>query len=227
MHRRVAAFALIVLPGPTVLFVIGRSLALGRLGGFLSVLGNSIALVPIIIAVPLGLAAIVTQSVIVFTVIKLVGAAYIVYLGVQAIRHRQSAGAAGVTAAGKSRWRLVAEGFGVGISNPKSIVFFVAVLPQFVDYRGGQVPLQMMTLGLVFVLLALLSDSIWALAAGAARDWFARSPKRIEHPFGQRRGDDDRAGRSTRRDRRELVIGARESPVSAISISRTPTRLIR
>jgi threonine/homoserine/homoserine lactone efflux protein len=176
-----AAIALIVLPGPTVLFVIGRSLALGRLGGFLSVLGNSIALVPIIIAVAFGLGAIVTQSVIVFTVIKLVGAAYIVYLGVQAIRHRRDAGAAGVTAAGKSRWRLVAEGFGVGISNPKSIVFFVAVLPQFVDYRGGQVPLQMMTLGLVFVVLALVSDSVWALAAGAARDWFARSPKRIEH----------------------------------------------
>lgn len=176
-----AAMALIVLPGPTVLFVIGRSLALGRLGGFLSVLGNSIALVPIIVAVAFGLGAIVTQSVIVFTVIKLVGAAYIVYLGVQAIRHRRSAGAAGVTAAGKSRWRLVAEGFGVGISNPKSIVFFVAVLPQFVDYRGGQVPLQMMTLGLVFVVLALTSDSIWALAAGAARDWFARSPRRIEH----------------------------------------------
>ncbi|MGO4692614.1 LysE family translocator [Glaciibacter sp. 2TAF33] len=176
-----AAIALIVLPGPTVLFVIGRSLALGRLGGFLSVLGNSIALVPIILAVALGLGAIVTQSVVVFTVIKLVGAAYIVYLGVQAIRHRRSARATGLTSAGKSRWRLVAEGFGVGISNPKSIVFFVAVLPQFVDYRGGQVPLQMMTLGLVFVVLALLSDSIWALAAGAARDWFARSPKRIEH----------------------------------------------
>jgi threonine/homoserine/homoserine lactone efflux protein len=176
-----AAMALIVLPGPTVLFVIGRSLALGRLGGFLSVLGNSIALVPIIVAVAFGLGAIVTQSVIVFTVIKLVGAAYIVYLGVQAIRHRRSAAAAGVTAAGKSRWRLVAEGFGVGISNPKSIVFFVAVLPQFVDYRGGEVPLQMMTLGLVFVVLALASDSVWALAAGAARDWFARSPRRIEH----------------------------------------------
>jgi threonine/homoserine/homoserine lactone efflux protein len=176
-----AAIALIVLPGPTVLLVIGRSLALGRLGGFLSVLGNSIALVPIMVAVALGLGVIVTQSVVVFTVIRLVGAAYIVYLGVQAIRHRRSAGDSGVSAAGKSRWRLVAEGFGVGISNPKSIVFFVAVLPQFVDYPSGQVPLQMMTLGLVFVVLALLSDSIWALGAGAARDWFARSPKRMEH----------------------------------------------
>jgi threonine/homoserine/homoserine lactone efflux protein len=177
-----AAIALIILPGPTVLFVIGRSLALGRLGGFLSVLGNSIALVPIIVAVALGLGVIVTSSVVVFMVIKFVGAAYIVYLGVQAIRHRRrTATALTVTVSAKSRWRLLAEGFIVGISNPKSIVFFVAVLPQFVDYSVGQVPLQMVTLGVVFIVLALLSDSLWAVLAGSARDWFARSPKRIEH----------------------------------------------
>lgn len=177
-----AAIALIVLPGPTVLFVIGRSLALGRLGGFLSVLGNALALVPIIVAVALGLGAIVTQSVVVFTVIKLVGAAYIAYLGIQAIKHRRTAARdIGVSASTKSRWRLLAEGFAVGISNPKSIVFFVAVLPQFVDYSLGQVPMQMATLGLVFIVLALFSDSVWALAAGSARDWFGKDPKRMEH----------------------------------------------
>jgi threonine/homoserine/homoserine lactone efflux protein len=177
-----AAIALIILPGPTVLFVIGRSLALGRLGGFLSVLGNSIALLPIIAAVALGLGVIVTSSIVVFTVIKFVGAAYIVYLGVQAIRHRRRAASdIGVSVSAKSRPRLLAEGFAVGISNPKSIVFFVAVLPQFVDYSAGQVPLQMVILGLVFIVLALLSDSVWATLAGSARDWFARSPKRMEH----------------------------------------------
>jgi len=177
----VAAIALIVLPGPTVLFVIGRSLALGRFGGFVSVLGNALGLVPVILAVALGLGAIVTQSIVVFTIIKFVGAAYIVYLGVQAIRHRRTAGDGGVTIAGRSRWRLLAEGFVVGVSNPKSIVFFVAVLPQFVDYSVGAVPVQLATLGMVFVALALLCDSAWALAAGSARDWFAKSPKRIEH----------------------------------------------
>jgi threonine/homoserine/homoserine lactone efflux protein len=177
-----AAIALIILPGPTVLFVIGRSLALGRLGGFLSVLGNSIALVPIVAAVALGLGVIVTSSIAVFTVIKFVGAAYIVYLGVQAIRHRRRAASdIGVSVSRKSRWRLLAEGFAVGISNPKSIVFFVAVLPQFVDYSAGKVPLQMVTLGVVFIVLALLSDSVWAMLAGSARDWFARSPRRMEH----------------------------------------------
>lgn len=177
-----ASIALIVLPGPTVLFVIGRSLALGRLGGFLSVLGNALGLVPVIVAVALGLGAIVTQSVVIFTIVKFVGAAYIVYLGIQAIRHRRTAARdIGVSTAAKSRRRLLGEGFIVGISNPKSIVFFVAVLPQFVDYLAGAVPLQLAMLGMVFIVLALLGDSVWALAAGSARDWFAKSPKRMEH----------------------------------------------
>lgn len=176
-----ASVLLIALPGPTVLFVIGRSLALGRVGGFLSVLGNAIGMAPIIGAVALGLGALVTDSIVLFTVIKFVGAAYIVFLGIQAIRHRRTAATdIGVSLAVKSRWRLLSEGFFVGLSNPKTIVFFVAVLPQFVDYRAGAVPLQMATLGLVFLLLALLGDSVWALAAGTARDWFARSPRRME-----------------------------------------------
>lgn len=145
-------------------------------------LGNALGMVPVIAAVALGLGAIVTQSVVVFTVIKLVGAAYIVYLGVHAIRHRRAvARDIGVSVARKSNWRLLAEGSVVGVSNPKSMVFFVAVLPQFVDYRAGAVPLQLMTLGVLFVFLALLGDSVWAIAAGSARDWFAKSPRRMEN----------------------------------------------
>lgn len=177
-----AAIALVALPGPTVLFVIGRSLALGRIGGLLSVLGNALGLIPVILAVALGLGAIVTQSIVLFTIIKFAGAAYIVYLGIQAIRHRRTVGrSAEASVAGKSRWRLLSEGFVVGISNPKSLVFFVAVLPQFVDSSAGAVPLQLVTLGLVFVLFALLGDGTWALVAGSARDWFAKSPRRVEH----------------------------------------------
>jgi len=177
-----ASIALIALPGPTVLFVIGRSLALGRRGGILSVAGNALGLIPVIVAVALGLGAIVAQSVVIFTIIKFAGAAYIVFLGIQAIRHRRSAvGATGVAMAPKSRRRLVAEGFVVGVSNPKSIVFFIAVLPQFVDYGTGSVVAQLLTLGMVFVVLAFIGDSTWALAAGAARHWFAKSPRRIEH----------------------------------------------
>ena len=175
-----ASVVLIVIPGPSVLFVIGRSLALGRLGGLLSVVGNAIGMLPLVAAVALGVGALVAQSVAIFTVVKLAGAAYLVYLGVQAIRHRHDAAAA-VTGdvAPRSPWRLLGEGFVVGVTNPKTIAFFVAVLPQFVDYSIGMVPLQMAELGAVFVVLALCCDSVWALAAGTARDWFARSPKRI------------------------------------------------
>ena len=76
-------------------------------------------------------------------------------------------------------WRILLQGFFVGISNPKTIVFFIAVLPQFVDYSAGSIPAQMLVLGAVFQVLAVASDAAWALAAGTARDWFARSPKRI------------------------------------------------
>lgn len=177
-----ASVVLILIPGPSVLFVIGRSLALGRLGGLLSVLGNALGMLPLIAAVALGVGVVVAQSVVIFTIIKFVGALYLVYLGIQAIRHRADA-AAGVNGElpSRSHWRQLGEGFIVGVTNPKTIAFFVAVLPQFVDFRGGSIPLQMFELGVVFVVLALLCDSVWALAASGARTWFARSPRRASH----------------------------------------------
>lgn len=174
-----AAVVLIVIPGPSVLFTIGRSLALGRLGGLLSVLGNALGVVPLAAAVALGVGALVAQSVVLFTTIKVAGALYLVYLGVQAIRHRHASGVAATAGvAPRSHWRQLLEGFVVGITNPKTIAFFVAVLPQFVDFGAGMIPLQLFELGLVFILLALVCDSIWALAASAARTWFASSPRR-------------------------------------------------
>ena len=178
----IASVVLIVIPGPSVLFVIGRSLALGRLGGLLSVVGNAIGMVPLVAAVALGVGALVAQSVVVFTVIKFVGAAYLVYLGVQAIRHRaDAADAVNGQVSPRSHWRQLGEGFVVGVTNPKTIAFFVAVLPQFVSFSAGSIPLQLFELGVVFIVLALICDSVWALAASAARDWFARSPRRASH----------------------------------------------
>lgn len=175
-----AAVVLIVIPGPSVLFTIGRALALGRIGGLLSVLGNALGLLPVVGLVALGVGGIVAQSVMLFTAVKILGAAYLVFLGIQAIRHRSRAAAeaAGATMP-RSAWRQLSEGFLVGITNPKTIAFFVAVLPQFVDLSSGSVPLQMMQLGLVFFVIALISDGIWALVAAAARSWFGRSPRRI------------------------------------------------
>lgn len=175
-----AAFALIVIPGPSVLFVIGRSLSLGRKGGFLSVLGNALGMLPAIALVSLGVGSIVAESVIVFTIIKFVGAAYLICLGVQAVRHRNDHTETSPTAETRpSSFRLLREGLIVGATNPKTIVFFVAVLPQFVDYAHGAIPLQMAALGMVFFTIALVSDTAWALAAGTARAWFARNPKRL------------------------------------------------
>jgi threonine/homoserine/homoserine lactone efflux protein len=176
-----ASIPLIVIPGPSVLFTIGRSLALGRIGGLLSVVGNVLGAIVITVLVAFGLGTLLEQSVVAFTIVKLLGAAYIVFLGIQAIRHRrQKADAVTAPLPRRGPWRTVWEGFGVGVTNAKSIIFMVAVLPLFVDHAAGGIPLQILLLGLVFALVALLSDSAWALAAGAARDWFAKSPKRIE-----------------------------------------------
>lgn len=174
-----AALVLIVIPGPSVLFTIGRALALGRVGGLLSVLGNALGLLPVIALVALGVGGVVAQSVVLFTILKVAGALYLIYLGVQAIRHRGRAAEQANTALPRSAWRQLGEGFVVGITNPKTIAFFVAVLPQFVDLSNGSVPLQMIELGLVFFVIALISDGIWALVAASARTWFGRSPKRI------------------------------------------------
>ena len=175
------AFALIVVPGPSVLFTVSRALALGRMAGVTSVAGNTVGVYVQVVAVAFGIGALVERSVMVFTIVKLGGAAYLIFLGVQAIRHRQKlAEMLGSRIENKSVARVMADGFVVGIGNPKAIVFFAAVLPQFVDRPAGQVPQQMLLLGAIFAGIALLSDSGWALVAGSARAWFGRSPRRLE-----------------------------------------------
>ena len=175
------SFALIIVPGPNVLFVISRSLMLGRPAGISTAVGGVIGECLQVMAVAFGVGALVERSVAIYTVIKLAGAAYLVYLGVQAIRHRRSLAAAlDATVAGKSTRRILGDGILVGASNPKAIVFFAAVLPQFVDRPAGHVPVQMLLLGSVFLAIAALCDSAWAVVAGSARAWFARSPRRLE-----------------------------------------------
>lgn len=176
-----ASVILIVIPGPSVLFVIGRSLSYGRRGGLMSVLGNGLGALPLVAAVAFGVGAIVAQSIMLFTIIKLLGAAYLVYLGVQAIRHRKDSVTDGTDSARRSLTPAVMlrQGFIVGVTNPKTIVFFVAVLPQFVRFEAGAIPLQMMVLGLVFVTIGFICDAVWAILAGTAQAWFAKSPRRL------------------------------------------------
>jgi threonine/homoserine/homoserine lactone efflux protein len=172
---------LALVPGPNVLFVISRSLQLGRAGGVCTALGGQAGEFAQVAAVAFGIGSLVERSAAVFNVIKLAGAAYLVYLGVQAVRRRKSlTEALGATVTKKAPPRILWDGFLVGVTNPKVMVFFAAVLPQFVDRSAGHVPAQMLLLGAIFIALAVVTDGAWALIAGTARAWFGRSPRRLE-----------------------------------------------
>jgi len=177
----ITAIVLILIPGPSVLFTIGRALTIGRAGALRSVAGNAVGSFVQVVAVAIGVGALVARSAELYAAIKYVGAAYLVFLGVQAFRHRGelSASVAGVAPRVRSARRQLLDGFVVGVSNPKTIVFFTVVLPQFTDPHRGSVPLQLFLLGVIFPLIAVVCDSVWALVAATARGWFARSPRRI------------------------------------------------
>jgi len=174
------SFLLIVIPGPSVLFVIGRALAHGRRAALTTVVGNTLGAYVLVAAVAFGIGPIVERSAIVFTALKLAGAVYLIYLGVKAFRERHSLSTT-LTADSPTRntLRTLWDGFAVGVSNPKTIVFFAAVLPQFVDPVQGHLVLQILTLGMIFNVIALVSDSLWGAVASQARDWFGRSPQRL------------------------------------------------
>jgi threonine/homoserine/homoserine lactone efflux protein len=177
---QVLAFAalslvMIVIPGPSVLFTIGRALTVGRREALLSVAGNALGAYLQVVAVAFGVGVVVERSAAVFTVVKLAGAAYLVYLGVQAVRHRRKVTDALAESVSRiDPARALRDGAIVGVTNPKTIVFMVVALPQFTDGTG-----QMLLLGALFPLIAVLCDSVWAFAAATARTWFARSPRRL------------------------------------------------
>jgi threonine/homoserine/homoserine lactone efflux protein len=183
----VLAFAAVVavvvaIPGPSVLFTISRALTVGRRAALLTVAGNELGLCVQVAAVAFGLGAVVERSAQVITIIKLVGAVYLVFLGVQAIRHRRSmAEALAARVAPVRPLRAVRDGFAVGVANPKTIVFFVAGLPEFTTTAPGHlpVPAQMLILGALFPVIALVLDSAWAAVAGTARQWLVGSPRRL------------------------------------------------
>jgi threonine/homoserine/homoserine lactone efflux protein len=175
-----AALVLIVIPGPGVLFVIGRALAHGRRTALLSVAGHAAGNWVVAICVALGVGTIVERSAAVFTAIRLAGAAYLVWLGIQAFRKRDSlAQVLDSAAAPRGDVRAAREGLVVGVTNPKAVILFAAVLPQFVDRSAGHVPAQMLVLSAVSIAIGLASDSCWGLAASTVRSWFARSPRRL------------------------------------------------
>lgn len=171
---------LIAVPGPSVLFVVSRGVALGRRAAVSTAVGNEAGLLVQVVLVALGLGEVLARSYLVFSILKFAGALYLVYLGVQAWRHRKLLMVQEQTASEAGRpGRVFREGFIVGVSNPKGLLIFGAVLPQFVDPSAGNAQVQLLLLGTICVLIALISDATWGLLAGTARNWLARSPRRL------------------------------------------------
>ncbi|WP_090709377.1 MULTISPECIES: LysE family translocator [unclassified Beijerinckia] len=164
-----AAFVLLIIPGPAVLYIIGRSLTQGRGAGLVSILGVHTATLVHVAAAALGLSAILAASALAFSIVKYAGAAYLIWLGLKKIFGRDEAGTAAAPVHGHGR--LFRDGFVVNLLNPKTALFFLAFLPQFVEPERGHVAMQMAVLGFLFTGLGLITDTCYALAAGSARHW--------------------------------------------------------
>jgi threonine/homoserine/homoserine lactone efflux protein len=164
-----AALALIVVPGPAVLYIVAQSLDRGRLAGVVSALGVAVGGLVHVSAAAIGLSSLLVSSATAFNVVKYVGAAYLIGLGLWTLLRRPDA-RAGVMPKERKLSRRFWQGVVVNVLNPKTALFFFAFLPQFVDPDKGSAALQIGILGLVFVSLAVASDSMWALAAGTASE---------------------------------------------------------
>ena len=178
----VAAMIIILAPGPSVLFVIARAIAWGRKTSILTVLGNVSGSFVLSTLVALGVGPILQKFEIAYIAVQWGGGLYLIYLGFVAIRHRaiHASDMTNQGPVGPTALQSIRDGFWVGVLNPKAIVFFAAVLPQFVDIEGDQVTLQLIFLGLTFCVLAFISDGMWGLLAGTARQWLAKSNSRLE-----------------------------------------------
>lgn len=169
-----ASLALAVVPGPAVLYIVTRSVDQGRRAGVVSALGIATGGLVHVLAATLGLSALLASSATAFAFVKYVGAAYLVVLGVRRLLTREEPEDEIATAPRAPR-RMFVDGVVVNVLNPKTALFFLAFLPQFVDPAAAAASLQILALGLVFVAIALCSDSLWALAAGTLGSWLRRS----------------------------------------------------
>ena len=177
----IAAIIIILAPGPSVLFVIARAIAWGRATAVATVAGNVLGAFSLSVVVAVGLGPILQRSEIAFIAVQVLGGCYLVYLGITAIQHSQIH-ANDMTNQGDirpSKWRSMREGFWVGALNPKGIVFFAAILPQFVDREAGNVTSPLILMGAIFGILAFFSDGGWGILAGTIRNWLATELKRL------------------------------------------------
>jgi threonine/homoserine/homoserine lactone efflux protein len=170
----VASVVLLLMPGPAVLYIIARSVDQGRAAGLVSVLGIHLGTTVHILAAAVGLSALLVSSALAFAVVKYLGAAYLVWLGIRTLAAKDPDPEAPAAPAAPLN-RVFRDGFIVNLFNPKTAVFFLAFLPQFVDPARGALHWQILVLGLTFMGLGMVSDGMFALAAGAAGDFVRRS----------------------------------------------------
>jgi threonine/homoserine/homoserine lactone efflux protein len=177
----IASILIIMVPGPSVLFTLARGVAWGRAVAVLTVLGNSLGTLLLSLVVALGLGPLLSHSKALSTVLQLLGGCYLLYLGTDALRHRKEHAQAMTQreAQRPSKRRVVRQGFVVGALNPKSLIFFAAVFPHFVNRSKGHITAQLVVFGLIFSAMAFCSDATWGLIAGTAREWLADSPRRL------------------------------------------------
>jgi threonine/homoserine/homoserine lactone efflux protein len=177
----VSSMLIIMVPGPSVLFTLARGVAWGRAVAVLTVLGNSIGTLLLSLVIAFGLGPLLSRFHGLSIALQLAGGAYLLWLGADALRHRHAHARAMMKREGSrpSNLHVIRQGFTVGVLNPKSLVFFAAVFPHFVDPTKGNVTLQLVIFGCIFSVMAFCSDGTWGIIAGTAREWLSGSPARL------------------------------------------------
>jgi threonine/homoserine/homoserine lactone efflux protein len=172
------AAILLAIPGPAVLYIVGRSIGQGRNAGLVSALGIGVGTLIHTAAAAVGLSALLVSSATAFSVVKYLGAAYLVYLGVQRLRSKESLAAASDTSAPRvTLARVFSQGIVVNVLNPKTALFFFAFLPQFIEPARGHVATQILSLGILFAAMGTTSDSLWALSSGSVAGWLRNNQR--------------------------------------------------
>jgi threonine/homoserine/homoserine lactone efflux protein len=170
-----AALALLLVPSPAVLYIVARSIEQGRVAGFISTLGIGLGSVVHVVFAALGLSTLLMKSALAFSIVKYFGAAYLVYLGIRTLATKREASSIENDEKVKLS-RIFSQGFIVNLLNPKTAIFFFAFLPQFVSPERGPIAMQIIVLGIIFVVLAIMSDGLYAFFAGSAREFMTGNP---------------------------------------------------
>ena len=176
-----ASVAIILVPGPSVMFVIARAVAWGRMTAVITALGNALGMLLLSVFIAVGLGPLLQRYELLLIVVQVLGGMYLIHLGIEAWRHRQEHAddMVKVEEVKPSSYQILRQGFTVGALNPKALVFFSAVFPQFVDPDVGSITIQLLIFGAIFTALALVLDGTWGVLVGSSRDWLVTSRNRL------------------------------------------------